>query len=601
MVSLRIYGKGQGMALPVFLSAGMTLWIVLLYLSIGRLLLRSIKYSTDSLLLELLLQAGLGFGVIGNLIMLMNFSRVASSIGISVLMGILSVLCSIEWVVYLKRNRADVAALFRGGKIPPLLFLMLFIISLYFARTLLPPTGFDALMYHLASARLFLEHHGFYNIVFNPQSDFPMLSEMNYMIGLAAGNDSICQQIDLFTAVMACGVLVFFCIKCGVGKNGQILSSIIFLSMTVVIAAISNCDVDIAMAVWIALSVIMARKASESNSLGALIISAFFAGMAMQTKIFGVFVLPLLFFAGPFWKPKTWKTAFPVLLLPLLMGAPWYLKSYFNTGTILSIRRSVVEGQGLGLPMGIASESPLVHVLVNVFLRVAAAPWTFSLFPSQHQQDTLGPLFVAVIPFLLVTGRKGWTGFLIRMAGLYIAEVLFMEMVFIRAGASIRYVLVLPLLLIPVCLSVMEGLRNRRTAIYRILTLLIILQVGAGVLLLIKRYHKDWLALMTMKNRDQYYESILPQWPAIRYVNNLPDGSRVMTVFNYDNYLVDTPYVTAVCSDSAGLMKFINEESISHIYANDVLDTTSNGNAFPVIENKRVVFSRNGFYVYALD
>lgn len=604
MVSLRFPSKDQGLALQILLSIPATLWIIILYIATGDLILRLIKVKNQSVIETLLLKTGLGFGMVGNLIMILNILNLASKTGILILLTVLSILCIPQWLLSMKKigSLLEYRKFFKAAYLP-ILFL-LFLLSLYTLRSFLPVSGFDALMYHLSTIQLYLSHHGFFDIFFNPQSDFPMLTEMNYTIGLVLGNDLICRQIDVMLGIITLGAIVLHCRLCNLSIKETITGCTIFLSMTVVIASLSSCDVDLALSAWISLSLYFFRKSVLEKSAGLLFIAAMFGGMAMETKIFGCFVLPLLIASALLLKEYSCKKLILVCMIASLLAAPWYIKSYLYQGTILSIGKELISEQGLGNPLGFQIHNPIVSFLVNTFLRVLLAPWSFSIMPSQHQQEMLGPLFLIVIPFTFIVKLNSETKYLLRMAGIYLALVLIMEMVFIPGGSSIRYLLTVPVFLIPVSLHIIQKLKNdNRLGIYSFLMILVIVQISLGTILLIKRYHKDWIALLTNKDRHCYYESILPQYPAIKFINDLKESGTIMTIYNYDNYLIKVPYISAprYYANQQELVEDIQKYSISYIFANDIFDTVSNRNAFPQLPNKNVVFSKNGFYVYKVS
>lgn len=558
-----------------------------------------IRYNCNSGIEKILLKTGLGFGVVGNLIMLLNFLNLASGTGIQILVIILTVLSIpfffkvIKWTLNCKHNKFLLPAITLPFTVS------VFLLSLYFIRSLLPPSGFDALMYHLSTVKLFLKKSGFFHIFFNPQSDFPMLTEMNFMTCLAFGNDIVCRQIDFLFGVLACGSLYLNCKTCNLTHKESFICLSIFLTMTVVIASFTSCDVDMAMAAWISLSVYMARKSLLENSFKALVISSFFAGMALETKIFGIFVLPLLLCTILFYHGFKWRRLVVFMILPLIMALPWYIKSYINRGTIISINTDMINDQGLGLPMGLNIDNSFVSFIINTILRIAISPWSFSIMPSQHQQDTFGPLFIAILPFAFFINISKESRYLLTVACVYVLTILLMEIFFIPGGSSIRYSIVVPLFLIPVCLHILKNLKNCMPAMHKLLCSLLSIQITLGALLLVKRYHTDWIALITNKTRDQYYESIIPQYPAIKFINELPDTNTVMPIYNFYNYLIDKPYICSYrnYSNSKDIDDF-DKFGISYIFANNPFDTLSNGNAFPQLNNKQIIFSGNGFYVY---
>lgn len=590
------------MALQLFLSIPAFLWIVLSYLLTGDVIAGLLKYKNDSFAEGLLIKVGLGFGAIGNLIMVLNFLHLASPSMILLSLFIVSVICFFFSISRLKKSSFCFIDLLNDKLLLPF-SVLIFLLSLYAARSFLPPSGFDALMYHLSSAQLYLQNHGFFHVFFNPQSDFPMLTEMNYMIGLAMGNDIICRQIDLMMGIVCCGTLFLNCRICSLSNRQILTACIIFLTMPPVISSMCSCDVDLSMAAWICLSVSAARKAIMNNSLGAIIVSAIFAGMAMETKIFGVFILPVLFGTFLLLKNYQWKRFSVLMIVPLLMALPWYIKSLLNRGTFLSISKSLLWDQGLGKPMGLSIENPVLYSLINGVVRFAVAPWTFSIMPSQHQQDMLGPLFISILPLAFLV-RLNWEEKYLSFAAIvYLFMTLLMEMLFIPGGASVRYLLMVPLFLIPVCLHIHSKLRTHYPKVHTLLSILITVQILCGAVLLVKRYHKDWIAILMNKSRDEYYQSILPQYPAIRFINESKDHNPVMTIYNYDNYLLKKPYISAPGKyhSREQLLDDLRRYSIGYIYANDVFDTLSNRNAFPELENKQVVFCKNGFYVFKIQ
>jgi 4-amino-4-deoxy-L-arabinose transferase-like glycosyltransferase len=429
-----------------------------------------------------------------------------------------------------------------------------------------------------------------------------MQTEMNYQIGLALNNDLVCRQISFLADCLACGTLVLFSRYIQLGRKASVVAVSILLSMPVMIASVSSCDVDLPLAAWLALSVYTLLHIESTSSAKIYLVPAFFAGMAVSTKIFGVFVFPLLFMVVFCKKNFFIKNLLTLLLVPCSMGIPWFLKSFLHKGTILSINHTLISSQGLGLPMGIDTQNPVINFLVNVFLRIAISPWTFSLVPSQHQQEMMGPLFITLLPFACLIKLPPKPKILLQCSCVYLFCILLMEMLFIPAGASIRYVLVIALFCIPVCLLIVKELKKHSVIFYNLLLLLIAAQVSLGSILLVKKYHKDWIALLTLKNKNLYYESILPEYPAINYINDLQSSSKVMTIFNFDNYLIKKPYISAyrhyTCRNE--LIEDLKKHSITHIFANNVLDTTTNATIFPELVDKKIVFSKNGFYVFEI-
>ena len=71
--------------------------------------------------------------------------------------------------------------------------------------TLIPETGKDALIYHLAVPKLYLLHHGFYFIPGNVFAGYPLLGEMHYLLALFLQNDILAKAMNY---AILCGTLL---------------------------------------------------------------------------------------------------------------------------------------------------------------------------------------------------------------------------------------------------------------------------------------------------------------------------------------------------------------------------------------------------------
>jgi 4-amino-4-deoxy-L-arabinose transferase-like glycosyltransferase len=594
------------MALQILLALVGMVCLFSVCFGVGSFLFARFCSARDNSLFATLVKTGLGFGTVGNLIMLMCFCGTASP---GAIRGLLIVLfltsMPLVWMERTALGRHAVLAhalLFARRKL--LGWTLLALLAGYLARGLLPPTDFDGLMYHLASAKLFLAHGGFYHIYFNPQSDFPMLTEMNFMIGLAFGNDILCKATSFLFALLACGCIAVLCRRHCQSPRATVPALLVFLTFTGSIANISNCYVDMPLAVWMLLAVLLVEQFRETGLRRHAVLAGIFCGMAMQTKIFGVMVLPLalaqlLLIPQKQTRRGSWADSLALLIPAVTLGLPWYAKSFAHTGTILSIGRSLVVGQGLGNPFGVATHSAAEYWFVNTLGRIAASPWSFSLFARQHQADNFGPLLLAILPFMLFVDVPAGVRRILAWGGIFLAEILVMEMWFIPGGSSIRYSTFVLVLAAPLVVWTVSRLSNK-SAVRRILVMMVACMISLGGVLFVKRYYRDWLALATMAPRDTYLASVLPEYAVIHEINSIRDGATVMPVYNFSNYLLDVPYVVSYRSypDLNEMKRDFTEKNIRYVFGNNTLDTAENRNPFPQIKEKELVAAKNGFYVY---
>jgi hypothetical protein len=610
MVPVWAPGKCARMAVQILLALSAGVWLCLIYVGLGEALLRILGIDRQPSLFLTVLRFALGFGIVGNCVMVLCFAHLASKPGIIILLIILTGLALPFALRIIPEiiKRLWLVSRESFSHHPILSTLTLILLFGYGARGLLPPVEFDTLMYHLSTVKLYLEKHGFWHIYFNAQSDFPMLTEMNYLIGLALGNDIICKVISAAIGFVACaGIGIVARTWLGCSMRGVLTSILIFCTFTNTIANMSTCYVDMPQALWTLCAVLAMERYGQSRKWPWLIISAILAGMAMQTKIFGIFALAVIgirFLQISINKETVvdiLKKGSVICAVAILMGLPWYAKSYAYNGTILSLTHASIEGQGLATPMNIKSDSLLLKQIVNIPFRLIAAPWTFSLFPSQHQSDTFGPLLLAILPFLLFTKIPPQGRSIIISALLYFGLVLVMEMCFIQGGSSIRYSTYIQMIgaaCIPFVISQLRDWKLIRFAMIGMVAIIIAL----GTLLFFKRYHKEWKTLLANKSREAYYMSVLPEYPVIKEINAMTDGKVVMPVYNYSDYLINVPFITIYKSyQSTNEMKQdLAAANVGYIYANNKLDTTENSKAFPELAEKEIIAEKNGFYLYKL-
>ena len=194
------------MALSALLSLLAVLWLVLIYAGLGRALFFCLRLAPQATLLSVTTRIALGFGMLGNVVMALCFLQQAAAFKIQILL-ILATLAGLPWYRSIIAEFISIAKrAYELARQSPVIVRIVLAILLagFLARGLLPPTDFDALMYHLSTVKLYLAHGGFWHIYFNPQSDFPMLTEMNFLIGLALHNDIICKTISCPAARCRC-------------------------------------------------------------------------------------------------------------------------------------------------------------------------------------------------------------------------------------------------------------------------------------------------------------------------------------------------------------------------------------------------------------
>lgn len=191
-----------------------------------------------------------------------------------------------------------------------------------------PPFAWDELMYHLPQARFWAENG---RLAINPWLRFPLFPmnfELLYSMALVFGNDILPHLIHslagwLVAVGIYLGAVRFFDRRVG------ILAAVIFLIS--VHQQFRNANIDLGLALFVFTSFLCLALWWDSSNELFLYLSIFFIGLAVGTKYQGLLYLPII---GLFILLKERRVAVlaKLLLLFLICGGYWYLRSYIVSG-----------------------------------------------------------------------------------------------------------------------------------------------------------------------------------------------------------------------------------------------------------------------------
>lgn len=574
-------------------SLGVACLLVVASIVLGTGVLRILRIARRDAFAQLNLSFALGFGVLANVYMTLGFLQLVHPILLWAIPGVI-VLCGIPFF------RALLSCLAEGswtaGKIireqPLWSAIGIGFVFLYLCRGLLPPTGIDELMYHLSVPQLYLDHGGFYRVFFNPQANLVMLTEMNYLPILATGNATGCKFLGFVIGLqltVAIGLLArdFF------GFRTALPSMVLFLSLTNTMANFSTCDVDFTMALFALLgfSAIFGFAEKRPWALGVLLL-----GFCVQSKGIGFFSVVAIAAAGFITKPKQWKAWSACALVAGLFGAPWLIKSlvYANPHTVSVLARTGIAGAAAGEPVTMLL-AKIFGFCADLAGRIAAAPWSLSLLPGRHRMDTIGPLFLVLIPLLFFQRpkRPGVGPFLI-FTGAYVSCVSFFEMT-AWGDASIRYYSPVLALLCPVAAFAWAHGSALHKPIRLLTGALISITIILNLAICAKRYRQDVMAVLTLRPQHEYLLAASPEYPVMDYANrHLSQKDTIMTTTCFGTYYLRIPYYCAFkkYEDRDSLMTGLKDLGVKYMLENDVL---SEGPMGPPADYLRPVFAKGSF------
>jgi len=195
-----------------------------------------------------------------------------------------------------------------------------------------PPGGveWDAISYHLADPRQFLMQHSITSLPTEHHSNFPLLMEMLYTVGLLFSGFVLANMLHWLMAALTTAAIFGF-LKSRVGSFAAWSGVVLFITTPVVLWEAGVAYVELGLALYTTLAVLAAvsslqRDVAATDRTAWLRLSAIAIGFALGVKYLALIplfliILLLLFRRQPF------VSIIKYAALAILIGCPWYVKS----------------------------------------------------------------------------------------------------------------------------------------------------------------------------------------------------------------------------------------------------------------------------------
>jgi len=220
---------------------------------------------------------------------------------------------------------------------------------LYLACSLLPPTNYDALEYHLPVPQSWLEHHGWASFPHNIYAWFPMNVEILYLWGLAFGGPAATTIINLFYAICS-AVAVWLLARQSSSANIGELAAVVFLTSGLVMRLVMQADIDLGVCFYSSLALLAFLRWKENGETKSIILCSIFVGLSLGSKyiafisVWGPMLLLVLFFGR---SGKRIGGLFWMVLLPPLLMSPWLIRNWLMVGNpVFPLLYSWFGGEG---------------------------------------------------------------------------------------------------------------------------------------------------------------------------------------------------------------------------------------------------------------
>jgi len=440
-----------------------------------------------------------------------------------------------------------------------LIFAVLVVLALILA--LAPPVKTDALVYHLAIPKAYLEHHGIVNLPNNLYSFFPLLFDMVFLFAMTFGVESL---------PALCGLGMTFLLLMGLGVYfRQYLSPrlawfvpVLFFSTPTFFEISASAYIDLALAGFMFFTVYAWDRWRETRLPFWFFYMALFAGAACATKLTGLIILPLVVLGIALEGKKDNNPARVLKHIVIFSGvvllfmAPWWWRNYQYSGNpFLPLLMQFLGGEDrvnwdpsraldfdhyvklFGMGRGLWD-----LVLLPYNLTFHAQPYTLK-FDGQ-----IGIAFFVLIPALIAGMWKPrssrWASLTVVFTVLILFWFIYFQYVRFLAPAFTILTLLSIAGLEKITRPESEGVSTPRWLGQ------IILGVAACAvsfnLYLIWDFWKEKAPgkyVTGEETRDQYLARNVPRYPMYQAMNKLPPESKVLFVYMRNlGYLAERPF-----------------------------------------------------------
>jgi len=595
------------------------IFVVLVAVALGQRILRLIGVKFDSPLLNFTFSFPLGLAILAYVIFFIGLAGLLyKSIFISILVLLFILLIKdIIKIILILFQSAQKSKIFGVLKIKNfhdtknlkniikklrfnfftilLLFLSLFVV-LNFIISFSPPWNHDALAYHLAVPKIYIENHKIIYIPYIIFSNFPSLIDMISMMGLLLSSSILSHLFAYALSVTLVLSIYSFCKKF-FNTRIAILASLIFYSFPMVIEFVSTAYIDIQLALFIFLSIYGLFMHFHSKKNSWLYLSAIFIGFAISSKIFGVlaFIGIIILLAYNLFLMLAKKEInfqdvfFKILvfcLIAFIITMPWLVKSYFFTGNpVWPFFNEFFGGKNWDVEYEKYSKNEILgrelsitnYIRLPWDLHVQIVPWEdefdFRKGRNVQEGENLGP-FLIFLPLYFLFRKKNKI-----LNAFFFFIFIYITLWFFIANAG-RYLLyAAPLIAIISAYVIIELFKNKYLS--KILKILLIFTFSFNLIIWFGGNTKDLVVALGFESEDSFYEKQAPIYKPSKFINsNLPENSKILLFRDVKGFFLERDYVWSDPSTQVYInySKFKNEKDyyedlkkigITHILINN--------------------------------
>jgi len=493
----------------------------------GRRLLLKLKF--NSIWEEISFSMALGMGVIGYLVFFLGLLGILFPSVVLLVFLVCLLSCYPVWVAWL-RSLTILWGQFRTLRSKSLALIL--VVALLTFVTLLPvlllplypPTGWDATMYHLPYAKIYLQNH---QIVMTPYLRYPVFPQINEMLfTLMLLYDDIAAQLTQFFMMVIVAVALYAWGHRAFSSRVGLWAAALWLANPLVIWLGVSAYIDIGLTLFVTLGAYALFNWMSSKELSWLVLAGIFSGLAAASKYPALFFLAAFGLITLYISVRERRWTYPVLfgIIAVCSAATWYLRNTYYTGNPVFPFFGQIFGYGLWSP------KDLTHLLGDMksngtgqtLSSLLFLPWNLTFNSSLFGAEApLSPIYFITLPILLFFGVQN-----IYLRGLLTLSIAYTLFWFFSVQVGRFLVPILPILSLATAGSLGRLLLrlpflHKWTSHALITALGFVLLISGGWIYAGVAVGRLGRVPVTQRERDSYLAKRLPAYSAYKFLNDL--------------------------------------------------------------------------------
>ena len=476
------------------------------------------------------------------------------------------------------------------------------LVLMSFSLALVPAFATDALVYHLAVPKAYLEAGSIINLPNNIYSFFPQQIEMLYLFALALGSDSLAQLAGLGIVFILLISLWSYYRNKGSSTYAWLVP-LVFISTPTFFSISPSAYVDLQAATYVFLTYYAWENGCTRNQPRWYLLMSLFAGAAVATKLTTVIILPLALL-GLAIHGRSHKNASQVAgqCLLLVMGSlmlilPWLAKNYFFTGNPFAPFFMPFFGGESGMNWDISrsqqqfqyySSFGMGHGILDFLM----LPINLTFFGQSHSlkfDGQIGILYLLLLPALFGLTRKSLSMIVVLLV---LLVFWFIQTQYIRLLAP-----AFSFLSILLVTGLEQGIQKHGPMIGKNEKIFLSLVLSLGLLFNLSIITKEWSRinpipyLMNKEYRHQFLTRQIKAYPLYLAANQMtePEDKIFLVYMRNLGYLMDRSFHSDTFFEDHSLKEIIDKE----VYAIDIIKRLKSMGITHILFNHHFVFGKH--------